>query len=198
MTDTQAAATATRDHEGVTIPAPGTFGFDLSHSAVSFTARHLMVSKVRGKFTEFDGTLTIAEDPLASSVEVEIAATSVDTGEPKRDEHLRSSDFFGAETHPTIVFKSTGVTHDRGDHFSVTGDLTIRGVTHSVVLALEVIGVLVDPWGNQRIGFSATTEIDREDFGLTWNQALEGGGVLVGKKISIEIDAEAVRRNPDK
>jgi polyisoprenoid-binding protein YceI len=194
MTDTQTSPATTREFEGVTIPSAGTFGFDLSHSAVSFTARHLMVSKVRGKFTEFDGTLTIAEDPLESSVEVEIDAASVDTGEPKRDEHLRSTDFFGAESHKHITFKSTGVRHVEGDRFTVTGDLTVRGVTRPVELDLEVLGVLVDPWGSQRIGFSARTEIDREDFGLTWNQALEGGGVLVGKKITIEIDTEAVRQ----
>lgn len=193
MTDTQSAS-STREFEGVTIPAAGTFEFDLSHSAVSFTARHLMVSKVRGKFTKFDGTLTIAENPLDSAVDVQIDAASVDTGEPQRDEHLRSADFFGAETHPTIDFKSTGVTHTKGDHFKVTGDLTIRGVSRPVELALEVLGVLVDPWGNQRIGFTATTEVDREEFGLTWNQVLESGGVLVGKKATIEIDAEAVRK----
>lgn len=193
MTNTQ-TSTQTREFEGLTIPAPGTFDFDFAHSAVSFQTRHLMVSKVRGKFTKFDGSLTIAEDPLESSVEVHIDVSSVDTGEPQRDDHLRSADFFGAESHPTITFKSTKVTHVKGDRFTVLGDLTVREVTRPVELELDLLGVLVDPWGNQRIGFSARAEVDREDFGLTWNQVLESGGVLVGKKVTIEIDAETVRQ----
>lgn len=188
------APVSTRPFEGVTIPTPGTFTLDASHSSVGFVARHLMVSKVRGHFAEFSGSITIAEDPLQSSVEVEIAVASITSGDAQRDGHLTSGDFFDAEAFPTITFKSTKVTHASDEDFVVEGDLTVRDVTKTVSLKVEFAGVQADPWGGERIGFSAETELDREDFGLTWNVALETGGVLVGKKAKIEIEAEAVRQ----
>jgi polyisoprenoid-binding protein YceI len=183
----------TRDVDGTTLPVAGTFGFDPSHSSVGFVVRHLMVSKVRGRFGAFSGTLTVAEDPTASSVEVTIDAASFDSGDAGRDEHVRSADFLDVATFPEVTFRSTSVTSRGSEHYDVAGELTIKGTTVPVVLDAELEGVVADPWGNQRAIFSARTEIDREDFGLTWNQALETGGVMVGKKVTIEIEAQAVR-----
>ncbi len=191
MSDTM---TQTREYEGLNVPAPGTFEFDPSHSTVAFVVRHLMVSKVRGHFDDFAGTITVAEEPTESSAQVDIKVASVDTRDAKRDAHLTSPDFFDAESNPSITFTSTGVSHVDGDEFTLSGDLTISGVTKPVELAVEYNGVAQDPWGGERIGFSASTEVDREDFGLTYNQALETGGVMVGKKAKIEIEAEAVRQ----
>jgi len=188
MTDT-----ATRDFQGVTIPAPGTFTIDPAHTRVGFVARHLMVSKVRGSFTDVSGEIVIAEEPTASTVNVTIQAASINTGVEQRDGHLRSGDFLEAETFPTIEFRSTGLTPKGGNEFSLHGELTIKKVTHAVSLDVEFEGLANSPWGKEVIGFSATTEIDREAWGMTWNQALETGGVMVGKKIKIEIEAEAVR-----
>jgi polyisoprenoid-binding protein YceI len=188
-----ASATATRDFQGVKIPAPGTFTLDPLHTRVGFVARHLMVSKVRGAFTTVKGTITVAEDPLQSSVAVEIDAASIDSGVADRDNHLRSPDFLDVEVHPVLTFRSTGVLESNGNKFRLVGDLTIRDVTRPVDLDVEFEGVAKSPWGQEVIGFSATTEIDREEFGITWNQALETGGVLVGRKVKIEISAEAVR-----
>jgi len=192
MSDTTAPATRTVD--GLEIPAPGTFVLDPSHSHVGFSVRHVMVSKVRGRFSSFTGTITVADDPTASSVEAEIEVASIDTRDSGRDDHLRSADFFEAEAHPTATFRSTRVVQAAPGRFTVVGDLTIRGVTKPVELDVEYEGTAQDPWGNQRIGVSATTEINREDFGLTWNQNLERGGVLVGKSIKVEIEAEGVRQ----
>lgn len=183
----------TREVDGITIPAPGTFQLDSTHSSVGFVVRHLMVSKVRGHFADFSGTITLAEDPFASSVQVEVQVASITTDEDQRDGHLKSADFFDAEQFPTITFQSSKVSDHKGDTFVLEGDLTVRGVTKPVRLDAEFSGVAQDPWGGLRIGFSAQTELDREDFGLTWNQALETGGVLVGKKAKVEIEAEAVR-----
>ena len=173
-----------------TIPA-GTYTIDTSHSEVGFTVRHAGISKVRGQFREFDGTLTIAEDPTASSVEVTIAAASVDTGDEGRDNHLRSADFWDAESKPTWTFVSKRVEGD-GEELTVHGDLTINGVTQEVPLEVEYNGAGTDPFGIARLGFSATTEISRKDFGLTWNAAMETGGFLVGDKVKILIEAETV------
>ncbi len=191
MTDT--ATLPPRQYEGLTVPAPGTFDLDVAHTSVSFVVRHLMVSKVRGHFSDFSGSITVADDPAESSVEVSIQAASVDTRDDTRDGHLRSPDFFDVENHPTITFASTGLQHGDGDRFTLAGELTVRGVTRPVELDVELTGVARDPWGGERIGFSASTEVDRGDFGLTFNQALEAGGVMVGTKAKIEIDAEAVR-----
>ena len=186
-------APTTRTFEGSEIPTSGTFNIDPSHTEVGFVARHLMVTKVRGRFSDFSGDITIADDPLESSVAVVIQAASIDTRDEQRDAHVRSAELLDTEQFPTLEFRSTGVTHTKGDRFAVTGDLTVRGVTRPVVLDLTVDGVVQDPWGNQRLAFSAETELDREDFGLTWNVALETGGVLVGRKVKIEIEGQAVR-----
>ncbi|MCU0267463.1 MAG: YceI family protein [Acidimicrobiales bacterium] len=184
----------TRTFEGEPIPAPGSFAIDPSHTTVGFVARHLMVTKVRGRFTAFEGSIVVAEEPLASSVAVSIDAASIDTREADRDAHLRSADFLDVESFPTLAFRSTGVTHVKGDDWVVAGELTVRGVTRPVQLELEIDGIVRDPWGNERLAFSAETEIDREEFGLTWNVALETGGVLVGRKVKIEIEGQGVRQ----
>lgn len=169
----------------------GTWNIDPTHSEVGFVVRHVMVSKVKGVFSKFDGAITVDEDPLRSRVEATIDASSIDTREPQRDAHLRSSDFFDVETHPEIRFVSTEVS-PAGNDYRVTGDLTIHGVTRQVELALEFNGVAPDPWGGLRAGFSATTEISRADFGIEFNIPLDGGGVVVGDKIRIYLEIEAV------
>ncbi len=178
----------------VSIPT-GTYDLDPSHSSVSFSTRHMMVSKVRGRFGTLSGAVTVTEDPTASSVEISIDAASIDTGVADRDAHLRSADFLDVETQPSLTFTSTRVSDLDPPDFHVEGELTVRGVTRTVVLDATFEGSGKDPWGGQRIGFSATTELDREDFGLTWNQILEAGGVLVGKTVKVEIEAEAVHRS---
>jgi polyisoprenoid-binding protein YceI len=184
----------TRTFDQLEVPTPGTFAFDPAHTVVGATARHLMVSKVRGKFTDVTGVITIAEDPLDSSVEVSIKAASIDTGVADRDNHLRSPDFLDVETYPELTFRSTRVVKHSGNDLVLAGDLTIRGVTKEVELEVEYAGVVTSPWGQQVIGFSAHTELDRENFGMTWNAALETGGVVVGKKLKIEIEVEAIRQ----
>jgi polyisoprenoid-binding protein YceI len=171
---------------------PGTWTVDTAHSSVGFVARHLMVSKVRGKFTSFSGTITVPEDPLASVVEATAAVTSIDTGDAKRDEHLRSADFFDADRFPAITFRSTGIERS-GDGFVLQADVTIRDVTRSVAFELEFDGVSPDPWGGLRAGFAAEAEINRKDFGLVWNVSLETGGVLVGEKVKLVLEVEAIR-----
>jgi polyisoprenoid-binding protein YceI len=193
-TTTSTTAPANRTWEGVEIPVAGTYGFDLSHSRVGFVVRHLMVSKVRGQFSQFEGTVVVAENPTDSKVEVSIDAASIDTRDETRDNHLRSADFFEADSNPKLTFASTAVRHVKGNDFEVDGDLTIHGTTKPVTLKVELEGVLTDPWGMSRAGFTASTEIDREDWGLTYNQALEAGGVVIGKKITIEIEAEVVKQ----
>ncbi|GAC1591226.1 MAG: YceI family protein [Acidimicrobiales bacterium] len=188
MADT---AQLSRTFEGSTIPAAGTYTFDPSHSRVAFSVRHLMVAKVRGHLAPPTGTFVIAEDPLQSSVEVELDWSTIETGDPARDAHLKTADFLDAEKTPTVTFKSTSVRHIKGDDWTIDGNLTIGAVTKSITLDLEVNGVSRDPWGNTKVGFEARTKINREDFGMTWNAALETGGVVVGKDVSIEIDVEA-------
>jgi polyisoprenoid-binding protein YceI len=173
-------------------PQAGTWKIDPSHTTVGFTVRHLMVSKVRGSFTSYDGAITVGPSPEESSVEVTIDAASIDTRDAQRDAHLRSADFLDVENFPTLHFASNLVRQTGSDTGIVTGALTVRGVTRQVDLEVEFLGVITDPWGGQRVGISATGEIDREEFGLTWNLALEAGGVVVGKKIKLEIEAEAV------
>jgi polyisoprenoid-binding protein YceI len=166
--------------------------FDFTHSNVDFSVRHLLVSKVRGRFNKWSGTLLIDEADLgASSVEVQIDAASVDTSEPKRDEHLRSADFFDVEKFPHLTFKSTRVEKNGDDRLRVAGDLSLHGFTHPVVLDVERGGSVRDPWGLQRTGFTITASIDRKDFGITFNQALDHGGLALGEKVSISIDIEA-------
>lgn len=174
------------------LPTPGSYSIDPTHTHVGFAVKHFGLSKVRGEFEKFDGTITIAEPLTDSHVEVTIDASSFDSRDDGRDAHIRSADFLDVEQHPTLEFRSTGVRPD-GDDWVVTGDLTIHGVTRSVELETELDGVIDDPYGQERIAFSAETEIDRTDFGLTWNQALETGGLVVGKKVKILLDVEAVR-----
>jgi polyisoprenoid-binding protein YceI len=171
-----------------------TWNFDLIHSSIQFHVRHLMVSKVHGRFTKWDGTLELdAEDPARSKLEVTIDASSIDTQEEKRDAHLRSPDFLDVEKFPTLTFKSTAVAK-KGDDYVLTGDLTIHGVTKTITLEVEGGDVVKDPWGGVRTGYSAKTSISRKDFGLTWNVALETGGILVGDKIEITLEIEAVKK----
>ena len=172
----------------------GAWQIDPGHSDVSFTVRHLMVSKVRGQFTRFSGSIVVADDPLASSAEAEIEVASVDTRDENRDNHLRTSDFFQAETYPTMTFRSTGVRR-AGEDYLVDGDLTLRGVTRPVTLDVEVNGVQTDPWGGTRAGFSATTEINRKDWGVNWNAPVDGGGTVVGDRVKIHLEVEAVLQN---
>jgi polyisoprenoid-binding protein YceI len=188
------SAVPTRTVDGVELPIPGTYALDPAHSHVGFSVRHVMVSRTKGRFADFSGTVTIGEDPLDSSVEVEIQAASIDTRDETRDGHLRSPDFFDAEQFPTLTYRSTRVTPAGPGTWTVDGELTLHGVTQPVPLTVTFEGGAKDPWGGSRIGFTAKAEIDREAYGLTWNQALETGGVLVGKQVRIDIEAEAVRQ----
>ena len=174
----------------LTLPTTGTWVIDASHSSVEFIAKHLVVSKVRGRFTSFSGTVEVADPIEASSVDVTIEAGSITTNDEQRDAHLVSADFLDTETFPTLSFRSRGGARRDGQHWTVPGELTIRDVTRSVDLEVEVLGSVTDPWGNTKAGFSAAAEIDREAFGITWNQALEAGGVLVGKTVRIELDVQ--------
>lgn len=176
----------------ITLPIAGSYQIDPTHSSIEFVARHLVAAKVRGRFTGFSGTIEVGADALESAVSVEIDVATIDTGVADRDGHLRSPDFFDVENHPSATFVSTAVREADGAHV-LTGDLTIAGVTKPVDLVLAYGGEVTDPWGNSRLVFSAETELNREDFGLTWNQALDTGGVLVGKTIRIEIEIQAVR-----
>ena len=186
---------ATREFDGLVIPAAGTYLLDAAHKRVGFVVRHLMVSKVRGEFAEAAATITVAADPLQSSVTATIQTASVNTGQTDRDNHLRTGDFFEAEKYPTIEFRSTGVKSHDGNEFVLAGELTIKGVTRPVDLQVEFEGVGRSPYGFDVFGFSASTEIDREDWGLTYNMALESGGVMIGKKVKIEIEGEAIRQS---
>ncbi len=171
------------------------WNFDLVHSSINFWVRHLMVSKVHGRFGRWTGTLQFDDkNPSASRLEVEIDAASIDTREPKRDDHLRSADFLEADKYPHLTFKATSVKSTGEGRFQVTGDLTIRGTTKPVVLEVEYSGRVKDPWGGERAGFSARTSLHRKDFGLTWNQALEAGGIAVGDNVEISIEVEAIHK----
>jgi polyisoprenoid-binding protein YceI len=171
-----------------------TYAIDASHSAVEFIARHMVITKVRGRFGKFSGTLKVADGAeVPSAVAVEIDAASIDTREEQRDGHLRSGDFLDVETFPTLAFTSTAISGS-GSSFKVTGDLTILGVTKPVALEAEYEGRGTDPWGNARISYSAKTKISRKEFGLTWNQTLETGGLLVSDEIAIELEIQAIRQ----
>jgi len=171
----------------------GSWAIDPVHSEVSFTVRHMMVSKVRGRFDKFEGTIITAENPLASSVTATVDLSTISTGQEQRDAHIRSADFFEVETHPTMTFTSTGVRRD-GDDFLLDGDLTIKGVTRPVTFKLEVSGFGPDAYGGTRVGFSATTEINRMDFGVSFNGPIPGvpGGVAVSEKVNINLEIEGV------
>lgn len=176
-----------------TIPGyvAGTWTIDALHSEVGFAVRHMMVSKVRGKFTKFAGDLVTAENPLDSSVTAEIDLASIDTGSEQRDGHLRSPDFFDTENHPRMTYRSTGLRAD-GDRYVLDGELTLKGVTRSVPLKVELNGFGPDAYGGTRTGFTATGQINRADFGVTWNAAIEGGGVVVADKVDLHLEIEAV------
>jgi polyisoprenoid-binding protein YceI len=169
----------------------GTWTIDPVHSDVSFTVRHMMVSRVRGHFTRFSGEIVTAPNPLDSRVTVTIDLDSIDTANPQRDDDMRSANFLEIETHPEMTYRSTGI-RQVGDHFVIEGELSLHGVTRPVELELEVNGFTKDPFGGTRAGFSARTEIDRRDFGITTNIPMDGGGVVVGERIQISIEIEAV------
>lgn len=176
-----------------TIPGyvAGTWTIDPVHSEVGFSVRHMMVSKVRGKFTRFSGQLVTSDDVLSSSVTAEIELGSIETGAEQRDAHLRSPDFFDTENHPQMTYRSTGIRAD-GDDYIVDGELSLKGYTKNVPLKLELNGFGPDAYGGTRAGFTATAEINRQDFGVNWNAAMETGGVVVSDKVTIHLEIEAV------
>jgi polyisoprenoid-binding protein YceI len=186
---------SSRTFDGTPVPAPGAFTLDPVHSTVGFAVRHLMVAHVKGRFGSVTGTVVIGDDPLASWVEVSVETATIDTGDEQRDAHLRSPDFFDVEAHPMMTFASSKLRPSGGSCFELEGELTIKGVSRPVTLDARLEGIGVDPWGNERAGFSARAEIDRDAWGLTWNQTLGAGGVLIGRSVAIEIDAEIVRRS---
>lgn len=189
MTATQ-TETATQ-----TTSTTSTWNIDAAHAELGFAVRHLMISTVRGRFGAVTGSVTLDEaHPESAQIDVTIDVSSIDTRQEMRDNHLRSADFFDVENHPSIHFVSTKVEGDINDEFRVTGDLTIRGATHSVTLDVTNEGRVKDPWGNDRVGAHATGKIKRSDFGLTWNQALEAGGVAVGDEVKLSLDVELVRQ----
>jgi len=172
-----------------------TWKIDPSHSAVGFSVRHMVVSKTRGRFTKWSGEIRFdPQNPAASSVEVTIDPASIDTADAQRDAHLRSPDFFDVEKYPVASFRSTKVEDRGGDRYHITGDLTVHGVTRPVVLDAVYEGSGKDPWGGERAGFIASTTIERKDFGLEWNKALDTGGVLVGEKVELSLEVEAIRQ----
>ena len=188
----------TRVVDGRTVPDVGTWEIDPSHQSFEFIARHLM-AKVRGRFPTASGAATIAEVPEESTLEIEIDANSIDTKDETRDAHMRSNDFFGVEDHPTISFRSTAVRPGDGENeWKVDGDLTIKGETRPVTVDLEFLGGAIDPWGNQRIGFSGVvSEVDRRDWGLVWNAPLETGGFLLANNVRLEIEAELIKKQAE-
>jgi len=174
------------------IPVAGTYTIDPTHTSVEFIGRHLMITKVRGRLPDVSGTITIDDEPTRSHVEVEIQVATLDTGDAQRDDSLRSVDFFDVEHYPTITFRSTQVEPGAAETWMVTGDLTVRGVTRPVTLEVDFDGANASPFGDERIAFSAATDVNSEDWGLNWNVALETGGVLVGKNVRIELNVQAV------
>ncbi|MBL3670119.1 YceI family protein [Streptomyces sp. M2CJ-2] len=172
----------------------GIWTIDPAHSSIAFVARYAMITKVRGTFEDFDGRLYLdGERPGRSTADVTIKAASLHTRQKQRDQHLRSADFFHAEAHPTLSFRSTSVQQLSADTYRLTGDLSIKDVTRPVVLGLTHTGTATDPFGNERAGFEGSTTVDRTDWGLTWNSVLETGGVLVGEKVKLEFDVSAIR-----
>jgi polyisoprenoid-binding protein YceI len=193
MTDTAevtTTATVVREVEGRQVPTTGVWAVDKSHATVEFVTRHLMVSKVRGRINDYDAQLVIAEKPEDSTLSVDLQAASISTGDEGRDGHLTSPDFLDAENYPVIRFVSTAIKPVSDDTWNVTGDFTIRNVTKPLTLTVEFGGAATTPWNTQAAFFTAKGEFDRDDWDLSWNQPLAGGGVLVGKKIQLEIDVE--------
>jgi polyisoprenoid-binding protein YceI len=192
MTETTETAVRGREYEGVSVPPAGTYELDPAHTVVGFVARH-MLSKVRGQFTEFTGTIQVGESPQDSAVDVEVKTGSITTHTEKRDEHLMSGDFLEIEKHPVLTFKSTAVRPTGGASFELEGDLTIKGITRPVTLSGEFLGWGPNMQGEPMLAASAKTTIDREDWDMTWNMAVETGGFLVSKKVDLEIEVEAHR-----
>ena len=187
MTTTNSTSTGTTS-------LTGKYNLDPAHTRIGFSARHAMVTKVRGAFNEFAGSAYLDEaDPANSHVELTIKAASIDTRNPDRDAHLRSNDFLAMDDYPEITFRSTSVQKLDQDRYAVSGDLTIRGVTKPVTVEFEFTGSAVDPWGNLRLGFEGATTINRKDWGVDWNAALEAGGVLVSEKVTLEFEVAAVK-----
>jgi len=180
---------------GVELPAAGTWRIDPGHAEVAFVGRHFGLTKVRGRFTGVSGEVVVADDVARSTVVVDIDTTTISSGDGTRDEHLRSADLFDVAAHPTATFRSTGLLVE-GASGRLAGELTIKGVTRPVTLDVEYLGHARDPWGNDRAVFSGSATIDREDWGLTWNMVLEAGGLLVSKRIRLEIEVELIR-DPD-
>lgn len=172
----------------------GTYAIDPAHTSVGFTVRHAMVTKVRGNFSDFDATLTIAEDPKASTAEGTVRTASIDTRNADRDAHVRGEDFFNVERFPEMTFRSTSFDIDEAGNGSVTGDLTIKETTKPVTFEVETFGVEEDPFGNTRIGFEARTSVNRQDFGIDFQAPLNSGGMLVGDKITIEIEGSGIKQ----
>jgi polyisoprenoid-binding protein YceI len=177
--------------DGALVPAPGTWEFDIGHSEIGFEGRHI-ATRVRGRFLKFSGRLNVAERPGESVAELEIDATSVFSGFKDRDDHLRSADWFAVDEHPTITFRSRSGSHVGWNHWRVTGDLTVRGITRVVELDVEFGGADVDPWGNRKLGLEVVASLDREMFGLGWNAPLASGGWLVGDEVTVRVSVEAV------
>lgn len=190
------SSTPLRKLDEIEVPVTGIWKVDAGHADVGFWGRHFMLTKVRGRFTDVDATVVIAPSPIDSTVEATIGMASVDSGDPTRDDHLRSADFFDVGNWPHARYRSTDVTW-KGSRGTMTGDLTIRDVTHPLTLDIEFHGAIRDPWDNDRAVFSAQGVIDREDWGLTWNMALEAGGLLVSKEIHLEIHVELIRQPQD-
>ncbi len=186
----------TTPNTGTELPAPGVWKIDPGHAEIAFVGRHFGITRIRGRFTEIAGTVTIAPDISDSTVEVEIGMASVSSGDQARDDHLRSPDFFDVDVHPTATFEARLIEADDGGRGRLTGDLTIVGVTRPVSLDVEYLGQATDPWDNQRAMFSASGTIDRTDWGLTWNIVLDAGGLLVSKEIRLEVDVELVLQDP--
>jgi polyisoprenoid-binding protein YceI len=187
----------TADAATPTTTLTGNYTVDPAHTRIGFSARHAMVSKVRGSFNEFEASGYLDEqNPASSHVEITIKAASIDTRHPDRDAHLRSNDFLAMDEYPEITFRSTAVEKGDADHYNVTGDLTIRGITKPVTIDFEYTGSAIDPWGNQRLGFEGSTTISRKDWGVNWNAALEAGGVMVGDKVNLEFEVEAIKVVP--
>ena len=189
-----AVQTLTRTWQGLEIPPAGTYDIDPAHTDIEIIARHMMIAKVRGRFEEFSGQVVVGEDPTDSSFEVDIRAASINTSEEQRDAHLRSGDFLDVEQYPSITVTGANPQHVEGQGFRITADLTIRDVTRPVHIDVTLEGVTKDPWGGTRAIYSGAFAINREEFGVTWNQALETGGVMVGPELKAEMEVQTVLR----
>jgi polyisoprenoid-binding protein YceI len=190
-TPTTPPSPAVRTVDGVDLPVPGTWAIDPGHAEVGFVGRHFLLTKVRGRFTDVRGDIVVGERPEDTTVDVTVAMASVTSGDGARDDHLRSADLFDVEHHPEARFRSTAVAWD-GTTGRLTGDLTIRGVTRPVTLTVDYLGQVRDPWGNERIVFSAAGKVTRDDWGISWNQVLETGGLLVSRDIELAFELEAI------